>query len=272
AGIQVFAVAGIRVGRIALQDRIVGTVYEHAGTRQCLLAGIGPAANSTAQLDQCSGTFENMSSALEESGFTMADIVRTWFYNESILAWYSDFNRIRTGVYSRIAFQTGSTPASTGVAGRNPQGSALTTAVWAVQPLDVFARVEEVTSPLQCPAPAYGSSFSRATEILSGAGRRLFISGTASIAPEGETLWKGDARRQIEQTMKVVEAILTSRGYALTDLSRVIAYFKQAADAPLFAEWCAARGVSLPYLAVECDICRHDLLFELEADAFKSRD
>jgi enamine deaminase RidA (YjgF/YER057c/UK114 family) len=95
------------------------------------------------------------------------------------------------------------------------------------------------------------------------------MSGTASIAPAGETLWRGNTRRQIDQTMQVVEAILASRGYALADLNRAIAYFKHGADAPLFAEWCAARGVSIPFVPIECDICRDDLLFEIEADAFK---
>ena len=105
-------------------------------------------------------------------------------------------------------------------------------------------------------------------EISSPLGRRLFISGTASIAPGGETLWPGDAPRQVAQTMQVVEAILRSRGFGFSDLTRATAYFKRRADARVFTEWCAARDLlSLPVVPACCDVCRDDLLFEFEADA-----
>jgi enamine deaminase RidA (YjgF/YER057c/UK114 family) len=124
---------------------------------------------------------------------------------------------------------------------------------------------------LQCPAPAYGSSFSRAIELSSQSGRRLLLSGTASIAPGGQTLWPGAARQQVAQTMQVVEAILGSRGFGFSDLTRATAYFKRRADARVFTEWCGAHGLRLqPVTLAQCDICRDDLLFELEADAWLS--
>jgi enamine deaminase RidA (YjgF/YER057c/UK114 family) len=133
-------------------------------------------------------------------------------------------------------------------------------------------RVEEVASPLQCPAPAYGSSFSRAMEVSFACGRRLFISGTASIAPDGQTLWKGDVHKQVNQTMKVVESILHSRKFSLSDLTRATAYFKHPTDVQAFEEWCTARGLfSLPVVLANCGICRDDLLFEFEADCVISK-
>jgi len=152
---------------------------------------------------------------------------------------------------------------------RNPAGAALTAGAWAMQPLTRCAHAQEIASPLQCPAPEYGSSFSRAMELSSASGRRLLISGTASIAHGGDTLWPGTARQQVAQTMQVVEAILRSRGFGFSDLTRATAYFKHRGDVQAFREWCAARaGRSLPVALVECDICREDLLFELEADAW----
>ena len=65
-----------------------------------------------------------------------------------------------------------------------------------------------VPSPLQCPALDYGSSFSRAVELVAGDHRRLFVSGTASISPEGHTLHVGDVDAQVARTMEVVEAML----------------------------------------------------------------
>jgi enamine deaminase RidA (YjgF/YER057c/UK114 family) len=108
-------------------------------------------------------------------------------------------------------------------------------------------------------------------EISSPRGRRLLISGTAGIAPDGRTLWQGNLHRQMGLTLEVVEAILASRGFAMSDITRATAYFKHRADIPEFASWRAARGLpSLPVIPAHCGICRDDLLFELEADAWKA--
>jgi len=268
AGVQAFAIAGADLQRVVLNGRVVASVFEDGGARHCLLGGLGPTDPTQPRATQACQTFENLATALGQAGFTLADVARTWFYNDDILAWYGDFNRVRTAHYARTLFHTGSLPASTGVEGSNPADAALVMGAWAVQPLDNATRVAEVESPLQCPAPAYGSSFSRAMEIASGGSRRVLISGTASIAPGGETLWPGDTRKQIELTMEVVAAILRSREMNLGDVTRATAYFKHPADAELFAKWLEKRELqTMPYVPVHCDICRDDLLFELELDA-----
>jgi len=268
AGLQVFGFAGGEVNRIKLDGRVVGSVFNDGAARHCLLGGLGPVQNSAPRADQTKETLDNLALALSQGGFSMADTVRTWFYLNDLISWYDEFNQLRTQIYSGVQFRAGSLPASTGIGAKNPAGAALAAGAWAMQPLNSSCRAEEITSPLQCPAPAYGSSFSRAMEISSPAGRRLFISGTASIAHGGETLWPGDHPRQVAQTMQVVEAILRSRGFGFSDLTRATAYFKRRADAKAFNEWCAARDLlSLPVVLACCDVCRDDLLFEFETDA-----
>lgn len=268
AGLQVWAFAGSPVQRLRFDNRVVGSVFQDGAARHCLLGGLGPAANTGTRADQTEQALKYLKTALGLAGFTLGDTVRTWFFLEDILSWYDEFNRVRTQFYSGHRFRTGSLPASTGVGARNPAGAALALAARAMQPLNASARAGEVASPLQCPAPAYGSSFSRAMEISSAGSRQLLISGTASIAPAGETLWRGDVRQQVALTMQVVEAILRARGCSPADLTRAVAYFKHRADAPALAEWCAANGwPALPAVTTQCDICRDDLLFELEADA-----
>jgi len=72
----------------------------------------------------------------------------------------------------------------------------------------------------------------------------------------------------VEQTMKVVGAILRSRGYRFEDVTRAVAYFKHRAYLPVFRDWCAVnRQQALPVVAARCDVCRDDLGFEIEADA-----
>jgi enamine deaminase RidA (YjgF/YER057c/UK114 family) len=271
AGIQAFAFSAGKINEITLEGRVVGSVIEEHGARHCLLGGLGPAAPDTSRADQLRQTQENLETALQQAGFSFGDVVRTWYFLEDLLEWYDAFNAARTKSYSRIKFRAGSFPASTAISAQNPAGTALTAGAWAVQPLDASARVTEVPSPLQCPAAAYGSSFSRAVEISSSEGRRLLISGTASIAPGGRTIWRGRLSQQIVRTMEVVESILVSSGYGFSDITRATAYFKNCRGHSAFGEWCAARGLSeLPAIASHCGICRADLLFELEADAWKA--
>src|SRR5208282_3441427 len=271
AGLQVFGFTGGEVKRIRLDGRVVGSVFNDGTARHCMLGGLGPVRNVSARADQTKETLDNLTKALAQGGFSLADIVRTWFFLDDILSWYDEFNQTRTQIYSGVKFRAGSLPASTGVGAKNPAGAALAVGAWAMQPMNPSARAEEIASPLQCPAPAYGSSFSRAMELPSASGRRLLISGTASIASGGETLWPGAAYQQVAQTMQAVGAILRSRGFGFSDLTRATAYFKLRTDTQAFTEWCAARSLlSQPVAVVQCDICHDNLLFELEADAWRS--
>ena len=268
AGVQVFAFNGRKVGRLTLDGRVVGSVYDDGDARFCLMGGLGPDEIAGTRADQTERTLDQMQTVLVQGGFALGDVVRTWFFLDDLLSWYDAFNEVRTRVYSQTKFRSGFLPASTGVAGRNPAGTALAVSARAMQPLSSASRAEEVYSPLQCPAPEYGSSFSRAIEINSAGLRRLFISGTASIGPDGRTLHAGDVRPQIGLSMEVVEAILKSRRMSFADVTRATAYFQSPDDAPAFAAWCDQReSPKLRVISAGCDICRAELLFEIELDA-----
>jgi enamine deaminase RidA (YjgF/YER057c/UK114 family) len=120
---------------------------------------------------------------------------------------------------------------------------------------------------MQCAATNYGSSFSRAVEVKLPVGRRLLVSGTASIEPGGKTVWMGDIQKQIKLSMEVVDSILKSRGMTFCDTVRASLYFKRSEYSAAFAEWCSHSGFKLlPGVPIHCDICRDDLLFEIELD------
>ena len=267
AGVQVVAVSKRDIQTVRVGERVVACVFEDGEARHCLLGGLGARAAGAAP-EQARQTMEELETVLQQAGFAFGDLIRTWFYLDDLLSWYGEFNHVRTTFYGQRPFRIGSLPASTGIAARNPFGTALAVGAWAIQPLKPTCTVREIASPLQCPAPAYGSSFSRAMEIAMPFGRRLAISGTASIEPGGATLWLGDIQRQIGLTMEVVEAILKSRGMGFAHTTRAIAYFKEAAFAAAFADWNVRSGGKFPTcLAVHNTICRDDLLFEIELDA-----
>jgi enamine deaminase RidA (YjgF/YER057c/UK114 family) len=268
AGVQAFAVSGRPVTRVRLGRLIVGSIYEDGGARYCLLGGLGPTALSTGRSAQAQQTLGNLEWALDNAGFSLGDVMRTWFYNDDILSWYDEFNRVRSAHYAGVRWRTGSLPASTGIGARNLRGGALVLAAWAMQPVDAAAHAMEIGSPLQCPAPRYGSAFSRAMEIRSGGCRRVLISGTASIFPDGRTAWVGNPKKQVDLTMEVIAAILQARGMTFEHVTRATAYFQQPSFKSYFDAWCATRDLrQLPVVSVHADVCRQDLLFELELDA-----
>ena len=97
---------------------------------------------------------------------TFADVVRTWLYMDNILDWYDPFNCARDAFFKSRAVYDGLVPASTGIGSANLYGSAITACAIALKPRQPSAVTVEPIPALQCAALEYGSSFSRAVEIV----------------------------------------------------------------------------------------------------------
>ncbi|OGV55258.1 MAG: hypothetical protein A2017_09530 [Lentisphaerae bacterium GWF2_44_16] len=267
---QAFAVNGGDLKILNVKSRKTGFLYEDADARYCRLCGMMPQNPGAPKPEQAAELFESISDALNACGFKFTDTVRTWFYIDKVLTWYKEFNAVRTAFFEKMDIFSRMVPASTGIGASNQNGAALLCDLLAVQPKTDKARIYSVPSPMQGSALNYKSSFSRAVEMSFPAYSRLFISGTASIDSDGNTAYLGDCARQIDLTMRVVEAILHSRKMDWHDLVRGIAYFKDFNDKHLFDEYCEKHEIPrFPLALAHADICRGDLLFELEADAVK---
>jgi enamine deaminase RidA (YjgF/YER057c/UK114 family) len=263
---QAVALSGIIPQRIRSGGREIGFIYEDDFARYCRLCGLLPADLTASRGGQARSAFETAAAVLAQNGFRFSDTVRTWIFLDHILEWYDDFNAVRTAFFKETGIFTHIVPASTGIGARNPFGAAITMDVFAVQPKCPEFTVQTVASPLQNPALNYQSSFSRAVELGSPTHRKLLISGTAGIAPDGKTVHPDDPEKQIRLTMDVVKAILESRGMNWNDLFRGIAYFKDMDYLQIYKR--AALNIPRFPLAVSrADVCRHDLLFEIEVDA-----
>lgn len=254
---------------LSLDGRRVGWRWEDGDAVYALLGGVLPSDRKAAREEQAASAFRNLEAALQAGGLAFPDVVRTWLYLDKILDWYDGFNRVRDEFFRSRNVYGGLVPASTGIGSANVWQTAIVTgalAIRAKRPCAVHCRA--LPSPLQCPALEYGSSFSRAVEIEAKAGRAILVSGTASIEPGGKTAWVGDPAHQLDLTMDVVEAILDSHGMTFRDTTRGILYLKEAAYLPLWHAWLAKRGLQdLPIGVAEADVCRDDLLVELELDA-----
>ncbi len=269
---QAVAISGIKPQPVRLAGRDVGFTYEDKHARYCRLRGILPADLKASRAAQTHSAFKIMEAALKENGFLFTDTVRTWIYLDQLLEWYGDFNRVRTDFFNEKDIFSHMVPASTGIGAANPFGAAIMMDVLAVQPKTKQVEITEVISPLQNPALDYKSSFSRAVEMKFPTHRSLLISGTASIDPDGKTVYLDDPEKQIRLTMDVVRAILNSRDMGWSDLFRGIAYFKDMDYLPIYRRIAAELGIPRFPLAVShADVCRDDLLFEIEVDAVKVR-
>ena len=268
AGMHVWAVTDLTVRQISLGGKIVGTAFEDSFARYCRIGGIGPDNAKDSRTDQAIDTFEKLVESLAVVRMDFSKVVRTWFYNDDILSWYSDFNKVRNDFFKANGIFKGLVPASTGIGGSNWANTALVSGLLAVAPKNSEVTSFAVPSPLQEPALDYGSSFSRAVEVQMPDHRRVLISGTASIDHDGNTVHLDDVEAQIDFTMKVAKAILESRKMDWSNVTRVTAYFKHAKDVPVFEKYCKSCDIELmPIVVMQADICREGLLYEIEVDA-----
>lgn len=103
-------------------------------------------------------------------------------------------------------------------------------------------------------------SFSRAT-VWNGT---VFVSGTSSVLGH-LTVHAGDVDAQLEETLRNIDAVLAQTGRSLANVVSAKTYVRRAADYERIAR--RLEPVFAANLFLEADICRADLLLEIEAIA-----
>jgi enamine deaminase RidA (YjgF/YER057c/UK114 family) len=241
------------------------------------LARLVPADKRTRPADEAREALLLAEELLREHDWSFADVRRTWFYLDDILSWYDDFNRARNGVFQSFGLLNGSPksmiPASTGIRGRNARGHHCTMDLLATRPLEGRElSVERLRNPLQNEAPEYGSSFSRGLSVATDRCRYFLVSGTASIDEEGNTVHAGDFDSQAKRTIDNIESLLASGGAVFDDVCQASAFIKFPEDVERMHRILRQRGLeNLPLVCTIEDICRDDLLVELDATAVIAR-
>lgn len=117
----------------------------------------------------------------------------------------------------------------------------------------------------------YSPTFSRACLLSGSVGTNLFVSGTASIVGH-ETLHGGNVTAQTLETLTNIDALLDeanrvagSAHYSLEGLKLKV-YMRRASDlAAIESVLSAALDGSTTIVYLQADVCREDLLVEIEA-------
>jgi enamine deaminase RidA (YjgF/YER057c/UK114 family) len=252
----------------------VGRFWQRGALSHLVLQNIDGLAHGdladNAPKAQLQRIFERTEALLAGEGFEFGQVARTWFYVADLLDWYDLFNHVRNERYTALGLVGAGTPnllpASTAIGARNARGAAAI--------LDLVAtrgpggRVAETMSNAGQPeARSYGSAFSRAAMVRERGVALIQLSGTAAIGKGGESLHADDVAAQITCTLQNIQGLLATRGAALGDIAAATAFVKRPDDVPTFYRIANAFGMAhRPCVVVVADVCRPELLFELDAE------
>ena len=185
---------------------------------------------------------------------------------------YRVFNRARQDALSGCGRAlTGSVPAASALGAAS--GSPLVVYFLAGRTAPTFIENPSQTSAYRYPRE-YGSHrpiFSRATLLRQGGGLTLFISGTASIVGH-RSLHAGDTAAQTRETLTNIAALVGEANrvdpgahFSLGSLAFKV-YVRRPADVPVIrAQLAAVLEPSSRVIYLQADVCREDLLVEIEA-------
>jgi enamine deaminase RidA (YjgF/YER057c/UK114 family) len=275
AGIHVIGARG-SARPLAEGDRVYGQLVETPSARLLGLSDVGRRAGNRlapGPAEEAAAAIAAAEDLLARERFSFRDVARTWFYLRDILDWYGPFNAVRSAALRRMGLLgpggQGQIPASTGIEGRSPRGAWCTLDLLALQARGgTSLRRKRLHSRRQNEATEYGSAFARAMEVALGDARYVFVSGTASIDDRGATVHVGDFERQAGRTLEAVAALLEDAGARLSDVGQATAFLANPCDGRSFDRIVERSGLGgIPFVATVADVCRPDLLFEIDATA-----
>jgi enamine deaminase RidA (YjgF/YER057c/UK114 family) len=239
-----------------------------------------------------------MKDILTAESISFSDIVRQWNYVENIVEVNTDdgnkpvqnyqvLNDTRSVYYSQLNFQHGY-PAATGI-GMNYGGILLE--FYAVMPFDKV-EIVPVKNPKQVDAYNYSQEvlvgdsikelpqkttpkFERAKYLSMNGHKTIFISGTASIHNE-VTIGIDDVEKQTLVTLENISELVTNENLTnsgASDIEGILnysflrIYVKESSDLEIVKSICDKKfnNTSISYLIA--DICRDNLLVEIEGVA-----
>ena len=254
-------------GKRWLEDNVQHIILQN-------INGIEPAESSLTRAIQVRNMFYKADSILRELGGSYRDVVRTWFYLSNILEWYGTFNAIRNDVYNEFGLMPSidnnvlTLPSSTGIGVNNTQKAAGTIDLYAiVGPETCKPRIMQLNNKGQKNAYEYGAAFSRGTVIRNARSRSMQLSGTAAINHRGLSLFHDSCKQQIDFAFQKIRELLRPLSAGLKDICAATAFLKNRHEISKLKNYFTSHGLAeLPCVYVAADICRPELLFELDGE------
>lgn len=256
---------------------------ERGTTKELITEGIIPADIEANTFEQAREIFTAIENILTSEGFRINDIYRQWNYIEDITIKndgsqnYQEFNDARSIFYSKTKWSNGY-PAATGI-GTSRGGIMIE--LYAIK--GTTATNHPIDNPLQVAAHNYSQKVlegkvmqeldERTTPKFERArilGNTIYISGTAAIKGE-QSVAEQDTATQAATTMDIMNKLISKENIpvanngATYDLLRI--YVKNEEEIPAVKKYMSSRYPSVPKHYLVSDICRPELLIEIEGIA-----
>ncbi len=265
------------------------TVVRYPGFKSVHCAGLmGDPGDSV--YDSAVKAFDKALGILETEGLRIDHIIRQWNYIEQIARVphmngeqqnYQIFNDVRAHYYDKGQFRFGY-PAATGI-GMNTGGVIID--FMAISE-SAQVKIRPIANPGQIDAHRYsgkvleGTSSEKCTPkferakmvVVDNSHRYIYVSGTASILGE-KTMHEGDVEKQTMTTIDNINNLFSERNQQemggrfdmeKVRFSHLRVYVKHMDDVPAVKKICESRLRCKSILFLESDVCREDLLVEIE--------
>ncbi|MFC2130928.1 hypothetical protein ACFLSQ_05800 [Bacteroidota bacterium] len=251
--------------------------------------------NQTNNIKACSTSAHNkLKVILSDNIFSINDIVRQWNYiadilNNDDIQHYQEFNNQRTGFYKTVKWDYGY-PAATGI-GTRAGGiginliAAKSSANYEVYPIknpkqtDAHSYSEKVLRGSKEGLSKTTPKFERGKIIITNNYIDIYVSGTAAIIGEN-TIPEMDVKSQTRTTIENILSLVSIENlrnsipekyhsrlkYLFNEISfsYIRAYVKQEENIPEVEKICHKYLGDTPTIFVVADICRGNLLVEIE--------
>lgn len=233
-----------------------------AGHRHLRIGNLTPSSSGGGEAPFAE-LFEEALGILREHGANFSHVVRTWLYLRHMERDYDSLNRVRREFFEREGIVVH--PASTGIGAGpvDPDRDGLLS-LHAIVPADASLDVHTLHSSSFNEAAEYGAFFSRGMGVKSDA-LRLYLSGTAAVDEAGNSVGGDSLEAQARRMFENVHGLLSYAGSGPADVLQITSYLKHRDDRDLFLRILEDEGFAgRPHILVEGEVCRPELLCEIE--------
>lgn len=296
--VEMVYLEGLNEGELIMKQNHMGSwlVVQRKNMRVVVASGLHQQFDGGNILQQSNAAFEQLQTILNEEKMQWSDIIRQWNYieritdnetnNGSVSQHYQIFNDIRSKYYNQSTFEHGF-PAATGI-GMDFGGVCID---FIAARFTDQSEVIGLKNPVQVDAYTYSKQvlaennlmsdfcrttpkFERAKVIITPDGRWIFVSGTAAITGE-KSMEDNTVEQQTALTIDHILNLLSWKNlkdHGVKDGQEVTidylrAYVKFPGDIPVVMDICKKRFPGIPIACVVADVCRPELLVEIEGVA-----
>jgi enamine deaminase RidA (YjgF/YER057c/UK114 family) len=277
-------------------DETSWLIIENSSMKMLVASGVSDDTDAGNILQSSNTAFNTIQKVLSDEGMVFSDIIRQWNYieqitridntNNSVSQHYQIFNDVRSKFYQQASFKNGF-PAATGIG--TDCGGIIIDIIAAKFGMDCAAI--PIKSPIQLDAYTYSKDvlaennsmsdfcrttpkFERAKIFITPLHKWIFISGTAAIVGQ-KSIPQPSAEVQTEMTIQNILSLISSENLLnhgmhpgeIANINNLRVYIKYSKDILPVKKICNKHFPGIPAVYIVADICRPELLVEIEGQA-----